>query len=87
MPAVLELEGKLDPERLDRAFKELIERHESLRTSFEQDESGEPVRCIHDEVPFTLQTAVLGEQTEQEAAPRLFSRLISAKRRCSVPKS
>ncbi|MBV2240862.1 hypothetical protein KQR57_10770 [Bacillus inaquosorum] len=45
MPAVLELEGKLDPERLDRAFKELIERHESLRTSFEQDESGEPVRA------------------------------------------
>ncbi|MGR2697468.1 amino acid adenylation domain-containing protein [Bacillus inaquosorum] len=68
MPAVLELEGKLDPERLDRAFKELIERHESLRTSFEQDESGEPVQRIHDEVPFTLQTAVLGEQTEQEAA-------------------
>ncbi|MCY8754650.1 amino acid adenylation domain-containing protein, partial [Bacillus inaquosorum] len=68
MPAVLELEGKLDPERLDRAFKELIKRHESLRTSFEQDESGEPVQRIHDEVPFTLQTAVLGEQTEQEAA-------------------
>ncbi|MFV7609815.1 condensation domain-containing protein, partial [Bacillus inaquosorum] len=43
-------------------------RHESLRTSFEQDESGEPVQRIHDEVPFTLQTAVLGEQTEQEAA-------------------
>ncbi|AMA54631.1 hypothetical protein AN935_00005 [Bacillus inaquosorum] len=50
MPAVLELEGKLDPERLDRAFKELIKRHESLRTSFEQDESGEPVQRIHDEV-------------------------------------
>ncbi|MCY9178575.1 non-ribosomal peptide synthetase, partial [Bacillus inaquosorum] len=68
MPAVLELEGKLDPERLDRAFKELIKRHESLRTSFEQNEGGEPVQRIHDEVPFTLQTAVLGEQTEQEAA-------------------
>ncbi|MCY7973621.1 non-ribosomal peptide synthetase [Bacillus inaquosorum] len=68
MPAVLELEGKLDPERLDRAFKELIKRHESLRTSFEQDESGEPVQRIHNVVPFTLQTAVLGEQTEQEAA-------------------
>ncbi|WP_276735262.1 non-ribosomal peptide synthetase [Bacillus sp. (in: firmicutes)] len=68
MPAVLELEGKLDPERLDRAFKELIKRHESLRTSFEQDEGGEPVQRIHDEVPFVLQTAVLGEQTEQEAA-------------------
>ncbi|POO76511.1 hypothetical protein C1T30_42770, partial [Bacillus sp. MBGLi97] len=56
MPAVLELEGKLDPERLDRAFKELIKRHESLRTSFEQDGGGEPVQRIHDEVPFTLQT-------------------------------
>ncbi|MFV9833052.1 amino acid adenylation domain-containing protein [Bacillus stercoris] len=68
MPAVLELEGKLDPERLDRAFKELINRHESLRTSFEQDGGGDPVQRIHDEVPFTLQTTVLGDQTEQEAA-------------------
>ncbi|MHA6486324.1 amino acid adenylation domain-containing protein [Bacillus cabrialesii] len=68
MPAVLELEGKLDPEKLDRAFQELIKRHESLRTSFEQDEGGEPMQRIHAEVPFALQTAFLGEQTEQEAA-------------------
>ncbi|AWM21070.2 plipastatin non-ribosomal peptide synthetase PpsC [Bacillus subtilis] len=68
MPAVLELEGKLNPERMDRAFKELIKRHESLRTAFEQDEGGDPVQRIHDEVPFTLQTTVLGERTEQEAA-------------------
>ncbi|WP_336155969.1 plipastatin non-ribosomal peptide synthetase PpsC [Bacillus sp. 204(2023)] len=68
MPAVLELEGKLNPERMDRAFKELIKRHESLRTSFEQDEGGDPVQRIHDEVPFTLQTTVLGARTEEEAA-------------------
>ncbi|MGG3439388.1 plipastatin non-ribosomal peptide synthetase PpsC [Bacillus subtilis] len=68
MPAVLELEGKLDPERMDRAFKELIKRHESLRTSFEQDAGGDPVQRIHDEVPFTLQTTVLGARTEEEAA-------------------
>ncbi|QFY82157.1 amino acid adenylation domain-containing protein [Bacillus subtilis] len=68
MPAVLELEGKLNPERMDRAFKELIKRHESLRTSFEQDAGGDPVQRIHDEVPFTLQTTVLGARTEQEAA-------------------
>ncbi|MDR4182554.1 plipastatin non-ribosomal peptide synthetase PpsC [Bacillus subtilis] len=68
MPAVLELEGKLNPERMDRAFKELIKRHESLRTAFEQDAGGDPVQRIHDEVPFTLQTTVLGERTEQEAA-------------------
>ncbi|MCM3008272.1 plipastatin non-ribosomal peptide synthetase PpsD [Bacillus subtilis] len=68
MPAVLELEGELNPERMDRAFKELIKRHESLRTSFEQDAGGDPVQRIHDKVPFTLQTTVLGERTEQEAA-------------------
>ncbi|BCV70844.1 plipastatin non-ribosomal peptide synthetase PpsC [Bacillus subtilis] len=68
MPAVLELEGKLNLERMDRAFKELIKRHESLRTAFEQDAGGDPVQRIHDEVPFTLQTTVLGERTEQEAA-------------------
>ena len=68
MPAVLELEGKLNPERMDRAFQELIKRHESLRTSFEQDAGGDPVQRIHDEVPFTLQTTVLGARTEQEAA-------------------
>ncbi|QVR65982.1 non-ribosomal plipastatin synthetase PpsC [Bacillus subtilis subsp. subtilis] len=68
MPAVLELEGKLNLERMDRAFKELIKRHESLRTAFEQDAGGDPVQRIHDEVPFTLQTTVLGARTEQEAA-------------------
>ncbi|NJI51516.1 plipastatin non-ribosomal peptide synthetase PpsC [Bacillus subtilis] len=68
MPAVLELEGKLNPERMGRAFKELIKRHESLRTAFEQDAGGDPVQRIHDEVPFTLQTTVLGARTEEEAA-------------------
>ncbi|QHM00792.1 MULTISPECIES: plipastatin non-ribosomal peptide synthetase PpsC [Bacillus] len=68
MPAVLELEGKLNLERMDRAFKELIKRHESLRTAFEQDAGGDPVQRIHDEVPFTLQTTVLGARTEEEAA-------------------
>ncbi|WP_157799804.1 condensation domain-containing protein, partial [Bacillus subtilis] len=53
--------------RMDRAFKELIKRHESLRTSFEQDAGGDPVQRIHDEVPFTLQTTVHGARTEQEA--------------------
>ncbi|QNS22189.1 non-ribosomal peptide synthetase [Bacillus halotolerans] len=68
MPAVLELEGKLDLTRMDAVFKKLIKRHESLRTSFTTDTGGEPVQRIHDEVPFTFHTSVLGGQTEQEAA-------------------
>ena len=34
MPAVLQLEGGLDRERLSEAMNGLIARHESLRTSF-----------------------------------------------------
>ncbi|WP_141292229.1 condensation domain-containing protein, partial [Bacillus atrophaeus] len=54
MPAVLELEGKLDRKRLETAFQALISRHESLRTSFETGNGGEPVQRIHHEVPFTV---------------------------------
>ncbi|MCK4259526.1 MAG: amino acid adenylation domain-containing protein, partial [Halanaerobiales bacterium] len=35
IPAVFEIEGNLNYERLKNAFKTLIERHETLRTSFE----------------------------------------------------
>ncbi|MCY8950732.1 amino acid adenylation domain-containing protein [Bacillus atrophaeus] len=54
MPAVLELEGKLDRKRLEAAFQALISRHESLRTSLETGNGGEPVQRIHHEVPFTV---------------------------------
>ena len=35
MPVVLIIDGSLDKERLEEAFRELIKRHESLRTSFD----------------------------------------------------
>jgi len=35
MPMVMELEGKVDRDKLENTFKELARRHESLRTSFE----------------------------------------------------
>ncbi|SHK86565.1 Phosphopantetheine attachment site, partial [Clostridium cavendishii DSM 21758] len=34
IPGAIEIEGKLDREKLDRTFLKLIERHETLRTSF-----------------------------------------------------
>ncbi|WP_230639896.1 non-ribosomal peptide synthetase [Bacillus velezensis] len=57
MPAVLELTGPLDRSRLEETFRQLVERHESLRTSFETGPDGEPVQCIHDSVPFQLDEA------------------------------
>ncbi|MCJ2145929.1 non-ribosomal peptide synthetase [Bacillus sp. B19-2] len=54
MPAALKLTGPLDRARLDEVFRQLIRRHESLRTSFETGADGEPVQRIHDDVPFQL---------------------------------
>ena len=42
------IEGPLHVEILEEAFKKLIERHESLRTIFIQDENGEPRQVILD---------------------------------------
>jgi len=52
-----ELAGDIDVERLTRAFKSLIQRHETLRTSFIM-VGAEPVQRVHDQVDFELE--VLG---------------------------
>ncbi|MCG7218197.1 amino acid adenylation domain-containing protein, partial [Paenibacillus mucilaginosus] len=56
LPTVLKMEGRLDAQRLESAFRELIRRHEALRTSFELS-GGEPVQRVHAEVPFELEQA------------------------------
>ncbi|SHN37815.1 non-ribosomal peptide synthetase [Mucilaginibacter sp. OK098] len=53
MPYVVELEGTLDLDRLNAAFRSLIARHESLRTTFEVVE-GEVQQRIHQETNFTI---------------------------------
>ncbi|MCX6581803.1 MAG: amino acid adenylation domain-containing protein [Candidatus Aminicenantes bacterium] len=57
MPQVIPIAGTIDVERVQWVFKELIRRHESLRTSFEMLDE-EPVQRIHDEVEF--ETKVFG---------------------------
>lgn len=52
-PVVVELEGNVDKFRLQQAFDALLERHESLRTSFEA-RNGEIVQIVHDKVSCAL---------------------------------
>lgn len=53
MPQTVPLGGDIDKERLTAVFRQLIARHESLRTSFLM--KGEtPVQVVHDTVPFDL---------------------------------
>jgi amino acid adenylation domain-containing protein len=64
IPLILELTGKLPERKFETAFRQLIKRHESLRTSFEI-VNGEPVQQIHDEVEFEIEYFSLAtEDTE-----------------------
>ncbi len=54
MPVIFEVEGKLDFERLDNAFRKLIQRHEALRTSFIL-RNDELLQIVHQQVEFKLE--------------------------------
>lgn len=60
--AVTILEGNLDIPRFEETFRKLINRHESLRTSFEIVD-GNPVQKIHEQVDFKIECY---ESTETE---------------------
>ncbi|MCK4260161.1 MAG: amino acid adenylation domain-containing protein, partial [Halanaerobiales bacterium] len=54
MPGAMLIEGDLDKERMESAFRDLIKRHEILRTSFELIQ-GEPVQRVQETVEFNLE--------------------------------
>jgi amino acid adenylation domain-containing protein len=56
MPQIITLEDPTDLQKLETTFRQLIARHESLRTSFEIVD-GHPVQRIHDEVKFNIEPA------------------------------
>jgi len=65
MPGVMEIEGKLTVGRLENAFRKLIARHETFRTSFEL--IGEKVvQKIHKEVEFEIEHKEAREEDAEE---------------------
>jgi amino acid adenylation domain-containing protein len=71
LPNPVILEGELDKNRLENTFKRLIERHESLRTSFQMVEE-EPVQRIHTNVEFKMEYYEMKEvKVEEERSPVL----------------
>jgi tyrocidine synthetase-3 len=54
IPETIYLDKDIDGDRLERTFRELIKRHESLRTSFEMI-NNEPVQKIYPDVPFAVE--------------------------------
>ncbi|MCP4146335.1 MAG: amino acid adenylation domain-containing protein, partial [bacterium] len=58
--SVMKVEGKINRERFEAAFKALIRRHETFRTSFKMIQ-GQPVQEIHPSVDFKIQYPAAGE--------------------------
>ncbi|WP_240357197.1 condensation domain-containing protein, partial [Myxococcus eversor] len=69
MPGALRLEGPLDALALQRAFSELIRRHEALRTSFVED-NGTPFQTISPPSSFSLPMEDLSSAEEREVVAR-----------------
>lgn len=53
MPNLMQVEGALELQQVEKVFQELIKRHEGLRTSFHF-RQGLPVQVVHPEVEFTM---------------------------------
>ncbi|MBD3374659.1 amino acid adenylation domain-containing protein [candidate division KSB1 bacterium] len=62
IPALYQIRGNLDHERFEKVIKEIINRHEILRTSFHM-EMFEPVQKVHPEMPFQLEIVELNKET------------------------
>ena len=75
--AIFRLEGDLDETALRAALADLLERHEILRTSFE-DRDGEPAQVIHDHLPPPLETIDLRGEGHG-AWPRLVRERVRAR--------
>jgi amino acid adenylation domain-containing protein len=75
MPQVTRLEGKLDNDRLETAFQELVDRHESLRTGF-LTINDRLVQKIHHQVDLNVECVdnTVGQHREIEQLIETFVR-------------
>jgi tyrocidine synthetase-3 len=70
---ILLLEGILEKAKLEKIFRQLISRHDTLRTSFELMDS-EPVQRVHDKVEFKIEY----HDVESTPPPARSSQLVTS---------
>lgn len=72
VPLRLDLHRKLDVEKLEEALNAVIERHESLRTTFDRS-GGRPVQIVCDFVYSPLEVCNLSDRDSAAVAPEISS--------------
>jgi amino acid adenylation domain-containing protein len=73
MPAYLEVAADIDTKKIENTFRSLIERHESFRTAFVQQER-QPMQTIHPEVKFELERYEVRSNEEIPTVMKKFVR-------------
>ncbi|MGD2089687.1 MAG: amino acid adenylation domain-containing protein [Candidatus Aminicenantes bacterium] len=71
VPQVYELGGELNKKTLENTFRQLIKRHESLRTSFDIIK-GKPVQKIHQEVKFEMEYYQVEVEVEDKVKVEVY---------------
>ncbi|CAM2069822.1 Amino acid adenylation domain-containing protein [Sulfidibacter corallicola] len=72
LPSAVRIEGDLEPDRLAKVLGEIIRRHESLRTLFDQDDDGEPYQYLLDHLEVPLVQEDCRDAPDPETAARQF---------------
>ena len=78
MPAVFELEGEIDKERIESTFKKLVQRHDSLRTYFETI-GGEIIQKVDNEYEFKM-PVIRDDEENSENIIKKFIRAFDLKK-------
>ncbi|WP_146236243.1 condensation domain-containing protein, partial [Paenibacillus barcinonensis] len=65
IPGAMLLEGQLDRQRFEEAFRGLVARHETIRTGFEMVQ-GEAVQRIYEEAAFEVEYVQISEEQAEE---------------------
>lgn len=73
--AVMQIQGKLDKERLEKAFVQILQRHDILRTSFEWVD-GVPVQRVEPTITLSLQSLSLDPSFDLTTVDEIADRFI-----------
>ena len=79
-PVTLHHRGALDPEILERAFNEVVQRHEILRTTFASVD-GDVMQVVHDRLPIQIPFLDLSKMPHEERERRANEIAVADSRR------